>query len=511
MTAPATASSVPGFSRRQLRIVLGALVTATLLAALDTSIVTTALPTIAGQFNAFEHFAWVGTAYIATATLATPVLGRLSDLYGRRRLFTITMTVFLTGSLLCGLAQSMGQLIAFRAVQGLGGGAVQALAFAMLGDILPPRERGKYIGLFTIAFVGSAVGGPLVGGLIVEHWTWPWIFFVQIPPGIAATVLCHRALRLPFPRRQAKLDWLGALLLAGGLGTLMIGLENGRTGWARGPTVVLLATAAVLLAAFVVQERRVPQPMIPPRLFRDRVVLCSALMGCFAGAMSFGAMPFLPLYFQDSRLISPTTSGLWLLPVMVGVMIGTTGIGRLIARTGRYRRYPILGTSGALVGVLAVTRITATTSYLWLIVPMVLIGIGTSSVYTTTSIATQNAVDFADLGVATATVMFFRTLGGSLDQAVNGTVMNATVRSRIPRALGVSADEATKLIRSPREIRALPDTSRRAVADAVATGVGRIYLIAAVAMAGAVVCAWLLPERPLRPKAGLTDAMEGAG
>jgi EmrB/QacA subfamily drug resistance transporter len=483
---------------------------AVFLASLDTTIISTALPTIAGQFNAFESFAWVGTAYIVTATIATPLLGKLSDIYGRRLIFQTAMGTFLVGSVLCGAAQSMGQLIAFRALQGLGGGAIQALAFSILGDILPPRERGRYIGYFTIAFAGAAILGPLIGGFIIEHFTWPWIFYINVPFCIAVALVCHRALRLPFTRRRTTLDYTGAVLLSGGLACLMIGLERGRGGWTRTTTLVLFAGALVLIVAFVAQERRAADPMIPLRLFADPVVLASALLGMFAGAIAYGGNQFLPLYFQDSLFVSPTESGLRMLPMMAGVTLTTFGVGRLIAHTGGYKRWPVIGTCLAAVGLLAVAQIDGDTSYLWLVVPMFLMGMGSGSVFTSTSIATQNSVEFRDLGVATATVMFFRSLGGSFALAVFGTVLNTTVRSELPRRIGVPADEAAGLIRSPDQIEALPADTRQAVIDTIALGVSRIYWICAALMVCGAVCAVLLPERPLRTRAGLSDALEGA-
>jgi EmrB/QacA subfamily drug resistance transporter len=504
------ASTVPGFTQRQLVTVLAALIMAVFLASLDTTIISTALPTIAGEFNAFESFAWVGTAYIVTATIATPLLGKLSDIYGRRLIFQFAMAVFLVGSVLCGLAQSMGQLIGFRALQGLGGGAIQALAFAILGDILPPRERGRYIGYFTIAFAGAAIMGPLIGGFIIEHWSWPWIFYINVPFCILVSAVCQRALRLPFKRRDAKLDYLGAALLSGGLACLMIGLEEGRKGWTDTTTLVLFGVAIVLLVGFVAQEGRASEPMIPLRLFADPVVRMSALLGMFAGAIAFGGNQFLPLYFQDSLFVSPTESGLRMLPMMAGVTLTTFGVGRLIAHTGSYKRWPVIGTWLAVVGLLGVAQIDGTTTYLWLVIPMFLMGMGSGSVFTSTSIATQNAVEFRDLGVATATVMFFRSLGGSFGLAIFGTVLNTTVRTEIPRRTGVAPDEAAGLIRSPEQIQALPAETRQAVIDTIALGVSRIYWICAGLMVCGAICAMLLPERPLRTRAGLSDAMESA-
>ncbi|MFZ9015701.1 MAG: MDR family MFS transporter [Ilumatobacteraceae bacterium] len=502
------ASSVPGFSNRQLWVVLGTLMLAVLLASMEISIIATALPTIVGEFQSFESFAWVGTAYIVTSAVGTPIMGKLSDLFGRRTVFQVTLAIFVVGSLLCGLAQSMGQLIAFRAVQGLGGGAIQALAFAMLGDILPPRERGRYIGVFTLAFVGAALIGPVVGGVIIDHFSWPWIFFINVPLGLAVMAVTHVSLRLPFPRRSARIDWSGAALLSVAIGSLMIALEEGQGDWTRGPVLGLFVVAVAATVAFVLVERRADEPIIPLRLFRDRAVLAATAIGMCAGTIAFGAGQFLPLYFQDSLFVSPTESGLRMLPQMIGVTAGTFGIGRLIARTGRCKPWPVGGTAVAVAGLLVVSQISGTTSYVTLVVPMVAMGFGMASVFTTTSIVAQNAVEFSDLGVVTSTIMFFRSLGGSLGLAAFGTILNSTIRSEIPARLGVDADTASDLIRSPEEIRALPVVERDAVIESVALGVGRVYLLCALVMAVGFLVALVVPERPLRTRAGLSAAME---
>ena len=491
-------------------LVLGALIMAVMLASLDTTIIATALPTIAGEFNAFESFAWVGTSYIVTSTIATPLLGKLSDLYGRRAVFQTTMGIFLLGSILCGLAQSMGQLIAFRAVQGVGGGAIQALAFAIFGDILPPRERGRYIGYFTIAFAAAALMGPLVGGFIIDHFTWPWLFFINIPFCLGVGVVCHFALRLPFPRRKARLDVLGAVLMSGGLACLMIGLEQGGEGWTEPSTLTLFAIAAVLLVAFVLQERRATEPMIPLHLFANPVILACVAIGFFAGCVAYGTNQFLPLYFQDSLFVSPTESGLRMMPMMLGVTATSFIVGRLIARGGKYRRYPIMGSALGIVGLVAVTPIDGGTDYWTLVVPMVFMGFAMGAMFTSTSIAAQNAVEFQDLGVATATVMFFRSLGGSIALAGFGSVLNSTIRDEIPARTGVAADAAADLIRAPDQIEALPADVRSAVIDSIALGVSRIYWISAGCMCAAFIAALLLRELALRTRAGISDAMENA-
>jgi EmrB/QacA subfamily drug resistance transporter len=504
----ATETLVPGFTNKRLWIVLGALALAVMLANLETSIIATALPTITGQFNAFESFAWVGTAYIVTSAISTPLLGKLSDLYGRRLIFQSTMAVFLVGSILCGASQSMGQLIAARAFQGMGGGGIQALAFAILGDILPPRERGRYMGYFTLAFVGSAILGPLIGGVIIDYASWPWIFYINIPFIIIVAGICHFALRLPFKRRTAKLDFMGAGLLSLTIASLMIGLEEGRHGWTQQHVLILLVVALLGLVAFIKVEQRAEEPMIPLRLFSNDVVRTCALLGMCAGVVTYGAGGFLALYFQDSLLVSPTESGLRTLPQMLGVTMATFGIGRIIAKTGKYKVFPVIGSVLSVVGLIGIAQITGTTPYLYLVIPMILMGFGTAAIFTTTSIASQNAVEFSDLGVATATVLFFRSLGGSFGLAIFGTVLNSTIRSEIPKRITIEPDQASSLIRSPEEISALPLASKQAVVDSLALGVSRIYWLCAATMVIAFLLAVILREQPLRLRAGLSDAME---
>jgi EmrB/QacA subfamily drug resistance transporter len=504
----ATETLVPGFTNKRLWIVLGALALAVMLANLETSIIATALPTITGQFNSFESFAWVGTAYIVTSAISTPLLGKLSDLYGRRLIFQSTMAVFLVGSILCGASQSMGQLIAARAFQGMGGGGIQALAFAILGDILPPRERGRYMGYFTLAFVGSAVLGPLIGGIIIDHASWPWIFYINIPFIIIVAGICHFALRLPFKRRTAKLDFMGAGLLSLTIASLMIGLEEGRQGWTQQHVLMLLFIALLGLGAFIKVEQRAEEPMIPLRLFSNDVIRTCALLGMFAGVATYGAGGFLSLYFQDSLLVSPTESGLRTLPQMLGVTIATFGVGRVIAKTGKYKMFPIIGTVLSFFGLIGIAQISGSTPYLNLVIPMIFMGFGTAAIFTTTSIASQNAVEFSDLGVATATVLFFRSLGGSFGLAIFGTVLNTTIRSEIPKRITIDPDNASSIIRSPAQISALPLASKQAVIDSLALGVSRIYWICAATMVIAFLLAVILREQPLRLRAGLSDAME---
>ena len=503
-----TESTVPGFTRGKLLLVLGALAAATMLASLETSIIATALPTITGQFNAFESYAWVGTAYIVTSAIGTPLLGKLSDIYGRRLIFQTTMATFLVGSFLCGAAGSMNQLIAARAFQGLGGGGIQALSFSVMGDILPPRERGRYIGYFTLAFVGSALLGPFIGGFIIDHYSWPWIFYFNVPLILIIGTITHFALRLPFKKRDAKLDYSGAALLSVMIGCMMIGLERGREGWTQTSVLALFAISIITLPLFIIVEKRASEPMIPLHLFSNAVVLRASILGGLAGVVTYGAGTFLNLYFQDSLLISPTMSGLRTIPQMIGVTAATFGVGKMIAKTGRYKRYPVVGSTFSVAGLYVVSTVSGTTSYSTLIVPMVLMGFGTASIFSTTSIAGQNAVEFHDMGVTTSMLMFFRSFGGSIGLAIFGTILNSTIRTEIPKATGLPASAASGIIRSPKEIAKLPSAQRQAVIDSVATGVGRIYLLCALVMVGAFAVSSWLPEIPLRTRAGLSDSLE---
>ncbi len=501
--------SETGLPARQLHILLGTLIASVSLASLDTSILVTALPTIAGQFNAFEQLSWVMTSYIVTSTISTPLLGKLSDLYGRRSIFQVAMGTFAIASLLCGLAQSMNQLIAARAVQGIGGGAIQALAFAIVGDVLPPRVRGKYIGFFTLAFAGAALLGPLVGGLIIDRWTWPWIFFINVPLCAVLMFFLQRSLQLPFARRQAKLDLLGAFLLTVGLAALMIGLEEGRTSLTNSRSLVLIGVAVVVLTLFIFQERRASEPMIPLRLFRNRVVLSCAMLGACAGAVTYGSSNYMSVFFQDALFVSPTEAGLRTMPLMVGVVASSTGVGRMIAARGYYKRFPVAGSIFAtialtFISVLIFNRLT----YLLFVPVLLLMGLGFGSVYTTTSIATQNACEVRDMGVATATIMFFRSLGGSVMLAVSGTVLNKTIRAELPKRTGMRAEEGIALIREPEKIAALAPDLRAAVVYSISTGVGRIQLLSALFMLIGIGWALAMPELPLRNRSGLSEVLQ---
>lgn len=490
-----------GLTSRQVWVIFSALLLGTVLSAVDNTIVSTALPTIVGEFGGLTSIAWVGTAYILTSTIATPILGKLGDLYGRKRVMLAAIVMLLVGSLFCALSRNMGQLIAARGVQGLGGGGIQALTFAILGDLVSPRERGRYMGAFTSIFVVAGVSGPLIGGWMIERFAWQWIFLINLPIGAIAIAAIVITLKLPRVTRTAKLDLAGAFLLSASLCLLIVALERGRSGWLRPTVLGLFASAIVVFAAFVRQERRASEPLVPLHLFRNGIFRTAAVLGFLAGGLAYGTQQFVPLYFQSARFTTATVAGLSVVPIMLGVMFGSLICGRLITKTGVYKRYPIRTLIGSTLGAIGLTRFTPDVAAWQLFIPMFTYGFGVSTTFTTTSVAAQNAIDYREIGVGTATLASIRTLGGSFCLAIFGTlhatIVTSELRRRAPDAVapGVSP---TKLIRRPEEIEALPPAVRDAVVEALSIATSRVFLAAAVVAAIAVVVAFTLEERPLR-------------
>jgi EmrB/QacA subfamily drug resistance transporter len=491
-----------GLNSRQVWIILGSLMLGTVLSAIDNTILATALPTIVGDLGGFESLAWVSTSYILTSTIATPILGKLGDLFGRRRVVLAAIWILLAGSLLGALAHSMTMLIIARAVQGMGGGGIQALTFAVIGDLVSPRERGRYMGAYTSIFVVSGVAGPLVGGFMIQRFAWQWIFLINIPVGLIAIAAIMATLKLPNKRRQASIDYAGAGLLALTLGTLVVGLESGKHGWFRAPVASAFGVAICALIGFLWQERRASEPIIPLHLFRNRIYATAAAMGFCAGGMSYGTQAFLPLFFQSAQFRSATQAGLLLVPIMMGVMLGSGFLGREIARTGRYKRYPVITLSLKLFGSLALSQISLTASYLWLVLPMFLTGLGIGTTFTTTSIASQNAIEHSEIGVGTAALTSLRSLGGSMCLALFGTLHAATVVSELRRRVPANAipkgTPITSLIKRPEKIRALPVGLRSSIAEALTVATGRVYLGSALVALLGLGLALSLEERPLR-------------
>ncbi|MGK2868676.1 MAG: MDR family MFS transporter [Mycobacterium sp.] len=501
-----TAQVMPDLTHRQILTVLVGLMLGMLVAALSQTIVATALPTIVGELGGQDQLAWVVSATLLTSTASTPIWGKLSDLYGRKIMFQSAIAIFLVSSLAAGFAQNMGQLVGFRAVMGLGVGGLMALSQAIIGDVVSPRERGRYQGYIGSVFGLSTVAGPLLGGFLVEHLSWRWTFWVGIPIGIAALVVTERVLKLPFPRSRHAIDWLGALFIVAGISALLLMLSLGgkEFAWNSAWTYALTATALVMLAATIWQERRAAEPIMPPRLFANHTFVITSLAGFVVGVAMFGAIIFLPQYLQIVKGESPTASGLLTLPLMVGLLITSIGSGRLITRTGRYKIFPVVGLLVAAVGLTLMGQLSVDTS-LWLAgVFMFITGAGIGMVMQVLVLATQNSVPHADLGVATSGATFFRSLGGAMGVAVFGALLTHRLRDTIPaqlKAAGVSPDQmpaGSATQGSPDQIAALPEPIHLAVTTGFAEALQTTFLAAVpFAILGFVILLFLR-ETPLR-------------
>ena len=413
-----------GYSRRQILVIMSGLMLGLLLASLDQTIVSTALPTISRDFHRVDLYSWVVTAYLLTSTASTPLYGKISDQFGRKRIFQIAIVIFLAGSALSGLAQNMYQLIIFRGVQGLGAGGLLTLAFAIIADIIPPRERGRYQGYFGAVFGVSSVLGPLIGGFLVDQASWRWVFYVNLPIGAVALVVVNRVLRLDFVARRTKVDVLGAGLIVTGVSAFLVGVQNaGTAAKLTASSVAFGIIGLAFIGAFVFWERRAAEPIVPLNLFRNRVFAVANLVGFISGMVMFGALLFLPLYFQTVRGISPTFSGLRLLPMLAGLLSASIISGRLISLRGRYKGFVVAGTAILSVGIGLMSTIKIDTPE-WILALMLLtVGVGIGLFMQVLLLAVQNGIPPENMGSGTAAVTFFRTLGGAIGAAVLGAVL----------------------------------------------------------------------------------------
>ncbi len=473
-TAPGSGPAAEGIGQTRVRAVFAGLMLALLLASLDQTIVATALPTIVEDLGGLEHISWVTTAYLLASTASTPLYGKLGDLYGRKRVFQTAIVIFLIGSALCGLSQSMLELILFRALQGLGGGGLIVGAQAIIGDVVSPRERGRYQGIFGAVFGVSSVAGPLLGGFFVEHLTWRWIFYINLPIGAVALAVIAAVLPASATRRAHSIDWLGTALMASGVSCLILFLSLGGTTqpWDSPQSIALAVGGVVLTGLFLLAERRAAEPILPLRLFSNRVFAVSSAIGFVVGFGLFGAVSFLPLFLQVVNGASATGSGLQLVPLMVGVLITSIASGQVIARTGRYKPFPIVGTAIATVGFLLLSTMDVDTSAAARSLFMLVLGLGLGMTMQVLVLAVQNAVDYSDLGVATSGATFFRSIGGSFGVAIFGAIFSNRLESELPGA-----------------------TSR---AQAYADALSSVFLVAMVVVAVAFLLTFLLREVPLR-------------
>jgi EmrB/QacA subfamily drug resistance transporter len=507
---PKDTGHVPG----NVLVPMGALLLGLLLAALDQTIVSTALPTIVSDLGGLEHLSWVVTAYLLASTAATPLWGKLGDQYGRKKLFQIAIVIFLIGSALCGMAQNMGELIGFRALQGLGGGGLIVLSMAIVGDLVPPRERGRYQGLFGAVFGTTSVLGPLLGGLFTEHIGWRWVFYINLPVGVVALAVIATALRIPRKSAQHVIDYLGTFLIAAVATCLVLVASLGGTTWAWGSAQIIgLSVLGVVLAVlFVAVERRATEPVLPLKLFGIRTFTLSAVISFIVGLAMFGAMTYLPTFLQIVHGVSPTMSGVHMLPMVVGMLLSSTGSGQIVSRTGRWKVFPIAGTGVTTLGLLLLHQLDQNSSTAEMSTYFFVFGFGLGLVMQVLVLIVQNAVSYEDLGVATSGATFFRSIGASFGVAVFGTIFASRLGEQLTAAFrGVSLPaglSASTLQADPRGIAALPPALRPAALHAFSVSITDVFLYAApVALLGFVL-AWFLKEDTLRGSVTAPDVTE---
>lgn len=479
-----------------LRLVIISIGLLLLLASLDQSIVSTALPTIVADLGGMDHLSWVVTAYILTSTIVAPLYGKLGDLYGRRNTIFVCVAIFLIGSTLCGVATSMTFLIIARAIQGLGGGGLFVLALSVVGDVVPPRERGKIQGVFAAVFSTSSVLGPLAGGWLSENANWHWIFFINVPVGLVALVGFAASFKPRGIRKSHRIDWWGALTLTLGLGalTLLTSLGGRSFGWTSPEALGLAAVTLFGLIAFVMIELRAAEPILPMWLFRMNVFWVTSILGFVVGASLFGAITFLPLYLQIAQGSTPTGSGLQLIPLTLGIVSASTLAGRYMGRTGKYRILPIIGTALLIVGMLSLTQLTRGTGFALFSLQLVVIGLGMGCIFPVVTTSVQNAVPRETLGTATAAGILLRQTGGALGVAAFGALFSARLAGGLgdaAAALGGGAELG------PQTLAKLPPEMQATVAAAVVDAVHPIYWIAACMALIALIFALVLEEVPL--------------
>jgi EmrB/QacA subfamily drug resistance transporter len=521
--SPVTPTETKVYSHRQIMVIMSGLMLGMLLAALDQTIVATALPTIVGDLGGLNHLSWVVTAYLVASTVTTPLYGKFSDIYGRKRTFQFAIVVFLFGSALAGLSQSMIELIAFRGLQGIGAGGLMTLAMTIIGDVVPPRQRGRYQGYMGAVFALASVIGPLLGGFFVDQLSWRWVFYVNIPVGAVALVVTSIVLDLPYTRMVHRIDWAGTVLLVSAVGSILLAVTWGGTQYAWGSPIItaLSVVGAILLVAFVMVERRAAEPVLPLHLFRNRVFAVSTATMFIVGLAMFGGIIYLPLFLQVVGRKSATSAGLLLLPLILGIVFTSILSGRVISRTGRYKAFPVVGMLVMSLGLYLLSTMGPTTTEASAGVYMVVLGLGLGMVMQVLVLAVQNAVERRDLGTATGAATFLRSMGGSFGVALFGAVLSNRLATNLANMLpgghlpaGVS--EST-LRGSPKVILSLPPGVRGIVIDAFARSIDTVFLAAVpIALAGFAITL-LLRELPLRttqdavpvPSAPGVDELDG--
>jgi len=505
----ATATNPPNFTHRETIVIIGGLMLGMFLAALDQTIVATALPRMAADLQGVSHLAWVVSAYLLTSTAVTPIYGKLSDLYGRKRLLQVAIILFVLTSLLCGLATDMTQLIVFRALQGLGGGGLLAMAHATIADVISPRERGRYQGYIASTFAAASVAGPVLGGLFVDHLTWRWVFWINLPIGIGALILSQITLsKLVAKRLRHKIDYLGAILIVSAVCCVLLVTTMGgeEVPWDSLAIKALAAGAIVLFIACIVQERTASEPILAPRLFHNPVFVVANSANLLISVCMMGGIVFMPLFLQLVYSMQADASGLMLIPLTGGTVLGAISSGQLVARTGRYKVFPLTGLATNSIGTLLLVTVGTTTPLAVVCAYLAITGLGIGLIMPALLVAVQNSVAVRDLGSGTASITFFRSMGGSFGVALFGAVLIGRLNGLIGHipggdALGVSPGTAL-MHAGPDAIASVPDALRPAVTAAISTAFHDMFLMSSSLSLVAFFVLLFLKELPLKTESG---------